>query len=1161
MRSKERGLVISRHSVSGRMTDFNAWRRLLLVVLIGLFLLAASVSALILAENYPDDGSAPAGSASGYYALNGTQWSAQTFNYTSGAGQYCAQTITVKIYNFASGLDVYDIYSHSFLVNTYISGGVWYPNISSVLRMHNQSHTFIESSQIASEIINNATDNLLIFNLSNAGNVSGITLNDSQGYAFYVTGNATGTGRWIDYEGTSNYSKGREMWTANNGTGFTDLGTGYTAWFYMNGTNGSCAPLGAAPGITVTQLAPADAYHTNNATVMLSFNVSGTDMIVPYVNCSLILNGSIVNTTTNMALNVSSTSFNVSLNETSYNWSVTCGSDGASSATTVNRSIVVDFTSPAVNYNHDSMVNLTNGTVFNWLNMTRFDTDTYTTTSTKMVVVNTTATDTYLYAYNRTLSWCDNGTVIETTQTTGLVVTSQNLTTKYRIPRYLLDGRVNNCFNVSEAWSDDHTARRVPDYQVTKKKSSVTFKPGNENNIKIETLEPSTIDAVKSLDRYSFTMSFDDGLTKNRVFDVKTDLCPLSYRNLSTYRAHFVSSCGVDGNWVDFEGPGGFASITKIDDYHYRVSIPNVPPVVTFSSIGGLNVVNTSTTFNVTLVPQQITDLITFAVNATSATLTYTLNGVTENVTNTTEVGPGTSSFVIGNTLWLNTTETLGSVMSNLAVYHSDGIRNSCVKPQLNFSNGSMVNLSEQCAHNNWNVWDVSSYSNVSAVKAWVRTSDGCCIMNAGPLYLNYSLYNSVLVNGSGTILYNGTNESVSVTSSPLTPLTYYQFYALMGYGNSVLNGLWYNTTQTLGENYLNFSTLSNGSITFTFVDEETFSTIAGRNITLDLIVFDVVSDTYSTTTGTINIVNISSNNYTFRYSTTGYGTRFYFAELDNASVISTTLYMLNDTHGTNVTVTVRDEVGATVEGVQVYVYKYNVATNSFFLTQICSTNFEGQCVADLELNSEYYKFMVYMDGVLMFASQATYVFTDSIAFTIITGGDGFSNYFSVAGVSGVVAASSALSRTFTFYDADARATQGCIRLSYYNTSGDNLISDNCTNSSTGVVSLSVPNVTGAMYAVTGVVTKDGSEFYVDGVLVRFRDEVSTGTAGYFLLLLLMLVAVGIAYFQMELGIISLAVMLLFAAFTGLFNVSLGAVGFIGVLGLVIVVVIGLVRR
>lgn len=145
--------------------------------------------------------------------------------------------------------------------------------------------------------------------------------------------------------------------------------------------------------------------------------------------------------------------------------------------------------------------------------------------------------------------------------------------------------------------ADSHTVDKIPDYKVTNKKSSITFKTEDDNNIKIETDDSSDISATKFEDRYSFEIEFDDGLSKGRSFHVKSDKCPLVYREDSDYAAHFVSFCDFSGNWIDFEGLDSDYTIFKMDDYHYIVNFDSVPSNIVFNSIGGLNILTTTHTW------------------------------------------------------------------------------------------------------------------------------------------------------------------------------------------------------------------------------------------------------------------------------------------------------------------------------------------------------------------------------------------------------------------------------------------------------------------------------------------------------------------------------------------------------------------------------------
>lgn len=146
-------------------------------------------------------------------------------------------------------------------------------------------------------------------------------------------------------------------------------------------------------------------------------------------------------------------------------------------------------------------------------------------------------------------------------------------------------------YSVEITASDSHTAQEIPEYRVTKPIGGgrLIFDTAEGNVIRIETDLLTTVDAIKSRDRYSFSFDFLTSGTRSRTFQVKSDNAPIVYLPNSPYKAHFVIGTAKGGNWIDFEGLPGTPTITKISDYHYQVTFASVPERVTFNSIGGLN--------------------------------------------------------------------------------------------------------------------------------------------------------------------------------------------------------------------------------------------------------------------------------------------------------------------------------------------------------------------------------------------------------------------------------------------------------------------------------------------------------------------------------------------------------------------------------------------
>lgn len=130
---------------------------------------------------------------------------------------------------------------------------------------------------------------------------------------------------------------------------------------------------------------------------------------------------------------------------------------------------------------------------------------------------------------------------------------------------------------------DGHTATKIKDMDVKKGLNYLQF----DKKIKI-TAEGSWIaDTVKSRDRYSFEFDYPPLITSdNKIFYVESD-SKLDYISNSVFNAHFVD--WENKKWIDFNGTGGKAKVTKITDYKYMVEINAEGNSVIFNSIGGLN--------------------------------------------------------------------------------------------------------------------------------------------------------------------------------------------------------------------------------------------------------------------------------------------------------------------------------------------------------------------------------------------------------------------------------------------------------------------------------------------------------------------------------------------------------------------------------------------
>lgn len=309
---------------------------------------------------------------------------------------------------------------------------------------------------------------------------------------------------------------------------------------------------------------------------------------------------------------------------------------------------------------------------------------------------------------------------------------------------------------------------------------------------------------------------------------------------------------------------------------------------------------------------------------------------------------------------------------------------------------------------------------------------------------------------------------------------------------------------------------ISEYNLNLTFRDDETGTLINTTTVEYELI-STLDSRSGTTTNGTARITALGNYDYVIRYGALGYSTRFYtFNPSALESALNLTLLSTNTT--TDVTITVKDEIGYAIEGATIKVLKYDVATNSYLINQILASNFEGQAQANLILENEYYKFIIEINGEEVYATEPTYVFSTTITFYVVTGGDGFEQHFLVQGIYGNITFNSANNiSTFTYDDTSNTATQGCLYI--YEQSAMTLINSTCSAGVAGSIQLPIYDTEGDTYLYKGYVTIGTENYLVATNIVSFSTPAEIGSSGLFYLLIFELIMVGIGIYSLPIAI------------------------------------------
>ena len=381
---------------------------------------------------------------------------------------------------------------------------------------------------------------------------------------------------------------------------------------------------------TLTRIVPARFYDTDTDNANISGTLLATcdDADFDPLTARLYVNDTL-NGTINTSI-VLGESFNLTSAidaDGIYGWLIECADtwDGTNST---NYTLTIDLDAPNIIYNDSTAISPLNTTALNaQLNAT--------------IGINITLTDNHgLFAFNYSIydtSGNHKFSLEETNLGGASQLLTQNITPNISIAAYP-SGEYIQVVHVE----DDHTAKEIPAAKSILKdplrnRLDYALPSGNEIdiNLKSSTRPISDYTTVKEPDRYQFTYTFTEpagyltsaakapigklqtkdgtqrkieGAGPKSDWPVQsytytlTTKAPLYYRPASDYPAHFVSFGNGSREWIDFQLDTDESvnySIAMLDTYSADITITTTETDLIFQSLGGLNMVEENSSFNV----------------------------------------------------------------------------------------------------------------------------------------------------------------------------------------------------------------------------------------------------------------------------------------------------------------------------------------------------------------------------------------------------------------------------------------------------------------------------------------------------------------------------------------------------------------------------------
>ena len=228
-------------------------------------------------------------------------------------------------------------------------------------------------------------------------------------------------------------------------------------------------------------------------------------------------------------------------------------------------------------------------------------------------------------------------------------------------------------------------------------------------------------------------------------------------------------------------------------------------------------------------------------------------------------------------------------------------------------------------------------------------------------------------------------------------------------------------------------------------------------------------------------------------------------------------LYLVNSSLAEfkEITAEIIDENNAIIKNALVKTLRYDLSQNSFTTREIRRSNFEGETFLDIVQNEEFYKFQVFINGILLLTTEQSVITKDTIILQVNLGELIGQLFFDTQAANGIIIYNNDTSvATFSFADSGNTITQACLELFRISSTEETLLNQTCVLGSSGAIIMSPPAITDTNYKFVGTVFVGSTERFADAKLVSFKSVSDLGSSGWLMNLFLTLMFAGLGAFN-----------------------------------------------
>lgn len=278
-------------------------------------------------------------------------------------------------------------------------------------------------------------------------------------------------------------------------------------------------------------------------------------------------------------------------------------------------------------------------------------------------------------------------------------------------------------------------------------------------------------------------------------------------------------------------------------------------------------------------------------------------------------------------------------------------------------------------------------------------------------------------------------------------------------------------------------------------------------------------------------------------FSATGFDTGtyyFYNTSIDNITN-NITLHLGDSAETSLVSFTVVDQDDTEQPNVYIHVLKYDLPTDTSTTGLILKTDTNGAATGNLVLNTQWYKFILYLDGEIVLETTPVILTSTTHTFRISTLTDYFENYDVVRGVSCSLSYDNATTTfSYTFSDPTSTITNACLRVTRVAVQGSTTYNTTCSSGASGTITSTITPTGTATYTGDGYIYIDGESFMC-GNTTSYSFDTTYKTfdqSGLFVAFLLTLTLVMVGVWSPVASVFLMLVSVIFLGILGLFHLS-----------------------